>query len=104
MMDPTRRLFAVLLLPAVAWAAHLQMTYFLHPQTCESQSPVYLWTVSLIALAVLAGNGWLSRGMIHRGRRDVDRFMAIAALVLSIFFGLLVIGQTIPQFLLRPCD
>ena len=103
-MDPTRRLFAVLLLPPITWATHLQMTYFLHPQTCESQSPVYLWTVSLIALAVLAVNGWLSRGMLRGGRRDVDRFMAIAALILSIFFALLVIGQTIPQFMLRPCD
>lgn len=103
-MDPVRHLFALLLLPPITWAMHLQFTYFAHPQTCESPSRGMLWTVSLIAVSILFVNGVWSRRMMRSGRRDVDRFMAISALILSIFFALLVIGQTIPQFMLRPCD
>lgn len=103
-MDPTRRLFGIFFLPPITWAAHLGVAYALHEQACASSTRLMLWIVSVVAIAVIAANGVLSLRAWRGSRRDVDRFLALAALILTVFFGLVVIGQTIPQFLLRPCD
>lgn len=116
------RLWALLLVPALTWGAHLQVSYSLHMTTCAAQNNLPLMLVSLIALIIVGVNLWFSWTtwmmwpplIDHGGSGGPEeeeprwmgraRFMAVCAFFGSIFFGLVIIGQTIPMFLLRPCD
>lgn len=117
----SRLLWVFVLAPPLTWALHLLAGYALHPSACEKFTRTMLWAVSLIAL-VPAFTGWRAFVLWQswpnpyagggsgapeeeeprtRGR---ERFMAIAAFVFSCLFVLMILGQTIPMFLLRPCD
>ncbi|HET7435457.1 MAG TPA: hypothetical protein VFN10_12185 [Thermoanaerobaculia bacterium] len=118
----TVRLWVLLLVSPLAWAAHLQVSYALHMTACAAQNRLILLLVSFIALLVVGVNLWFSWTTwmawppltSHGGSGGSEdeeprwigrsRFMAVCAFFGSIFFALVIIGQTIPMFVLRPCD
>jgi len=117
-----RRLWTHLLVPPAAWAVHLQTCYSLHQQACESNTRVMLWIVSLVLFALVAFNAvrsyaaWQSIPRPYAGGaagapeeeeprwEGRAKFMAAAAFAGSLFFALMILGQTIPTVMLRPCD
>lgn len=117
-MNQDTRLWIVLLVPAVLWAAHLQTVYSLHPTACEAGNDVVLWLASLLLLAAQAVlilhayRLWRVHPASMTEHVDEDpstnwarvRFMALMGLLGSCFFALMVIAQTVPFLLLRPCD
>jgi len=117
-----RRLWILLLLPPIAWGVHLQACYALHAQVCASNTRVTMWAVSLLLFAIVAFNSvrayttWQSipqpyAGGGAGGPEDEDprpmtraKFMAASAFFGSLFFALVILGQTIPTVMLHPCD
>jgi hypothetical protein len=116
------QLWAVLLVPPLTWAVHLETSYSLHPTACASNNRLMLVLVSIVALIPVAAMAWMALSILrslpephpggHSGApEDVEprprgraRFMASAALGGSLLFALLIVGQTVPMLLLRPCD
>jgi hypothetical protein len=106
------RLWAGVLLPPVAWAAHLTAAY---PMSAALCSPSWLWVfyaASLVALSVSVGGGLVA----WRVRREAEgepetapssrargRFMALGGVLLSGMFSLAILAQAIPLFVLEPC-
>jgi hypothetical protein len=117
-----RRLWTLLLLPPIAWAVHLQVCYALHEQACASNTRLMLWVVSLVLLVIVAITSvrayttWQSIPRPYAGGgagapeeqeprpEGRAKFMALAAFAGSLFFELVILGQTIPTVILRPCD
>lgn len=117
-----RRLWTFLLLPPLAWAIHLQTLYSLHAQVCESKTRVLMWIVSLVLLAVVlftaarAYATWQSLPHPYAGGaagapeeqeprwEGRAKWMAVTGFAGSLFFALVILGQTIPTVILRPCD
>lgn len=118
----TRLLFFLVFAPPLSWAAHLLIGYSLHPTACEQSSRLVLWIVSVVLIVVPAFTGWRAFALWQswpdpyagggagkpedeepriRGR---ERFFALAGFVLSCFAALLILAQTVPMVLLRPCD
>jgi hypothetical protein len=118
----TLRLWALFFAPPVTWSLHLGIAYGLHATACERYSRVVLWLVSIVLIVIPIVTGWLAFRFWHslpdpyaggaagatdeeeprtRGR---ERFLAVSAFVFSCLFALLVIGQTVPMLVLRPCD
>ena len=121
-MTNTARLWTFLLVPPLAWTAHLYAAYSMHAEACASKSQVMLWILSL-ALAIVSGvnaffafAAWRSMpdpyaaggaGLpdeLEPRPRSRARFMALTAFAASLFFLLVIAGQTVPMILLRPCD
>lgn len=116
------RLWTVTLIPPLLWGLHLQICYSLHESVCEAQSPLKGYLVSAIALvivaidAVVAWRLWQSWPPPDAGGaagwseekeprwRSRARFMAAGAFVAACYFGLVILGQTVPLVMLRPCD
>lgn len=107
---PVRRLDAVLGGP-VWWAMHLAGKYWLVPRTCElgSNWPIHVWTVLMFALCVRAG---ISAAQILNAARadtsgtvaaDRDRYLGWLGLLLSVFFGAVVLFEGIPALFLSGC-
>lgn len=102
---------------AGAWALHLVVNYALVPAACTAGMGfmMYLSIPVFTGIAVLAGvfawRGWASvRGMdgengngqqliVHR-----VRFMAVSGIVLSIFFLMVIIAQSVPIIFQNPCE
>jgi hypothetical protein len=117
-----RQLWAVLLIPPLTWALHLQTSYTLHATACESNNRLVLVLVSVIAIIPIGVMAWLALSILrslpephpggHSGApEDVEprargraRFMASAGFAGSLLFALLIAGQTVPMLMLRPCD
>lgn len=110
---PIRRIDAVLGGP-VWWAMHLAGMYWLVPRACElgSNWPLHVWTVVMAALCVRAG---ISSVQILRAARDArdggdesvaadrDQYLGWLGLLLSIFFGAVVVFEGIPAAFLSSC-
>lgn len=117
-----RRLWTLLLFPPIAWALHLQICYALHQQACDSNTRVMMWIVSLVLFGAVifstlrAYATWMSiphpfaGGAAGAPEEQEPRwegrakFMAAAAFFGGLFFALVIVGQTIPTVILRPCD
>lgn len=118
----TIRLWTLLLIPPLMWALHLQVSYSIHTTACDQQNKLILFLASLVAFVVLVINGWIARSALVLAPAEASdhgaggpeeseprwqgrtRFMLLVALINSIFFALVVIGQTIPTIVLRACD
>jgi|SRR5215212_7041872 len=117
----SRLLWFLVFAPPLTWALHLLIAYFLHRSACEAYTRTMLWAVSLLIL-IPAFTGWRAFVLWQswpdpyagggagwpeddeprvRGR---ERFLALAGFVFSCLFALLILGQTVPMVLLRPCD
>ena len=107
---PLRRLDAALGGP-VWWAMALGGKYWMVPRTCEvgSNWPIWAWTLLMFALCVRAG---LSSAQILNAARadtsgtvaaDRDRYLGWLGLLLSTFFGAVILFEGIPSLFLSGC-
>ena len=97
-----------------AWGLNLMVNYSLVKPACAAGSPVILTVVSLAALAVTAAGAlvswrcWrrLQDGATTEGGRIVDRsyFVAVAGMVLNLFFILLIAVTIVPHYVVSPCE
>ena len=114
--DPVRttRLWYGFLAGVLAWKLQLMVNYALVPYACWQRLTVLVHVAStatfLLAVsgAVIAWGSWVRAGrgyeMEAGGVHARSRFLAIAGLVLSGYFALLILGQWLPNLLLGPCD
>ena len=117
----TRSMVLFFFAPPLTWATHLVVGYSLHPSACDSSSRLLLIAVSLLALIPIftgwrayvwwrslpdryAGGGAGAPEEVEPRSRGRERFVLISAVVFSSFFVLMILGQTVHMFLLRPCD
>ena len=110
---PIRRIDAIFGGP-VWWATHLGGMYWLVPRTCElgSNWPIHLLTVLMAAACARAA---VSSVQILRAAReareggdvsvaaDRDQYLGWLGLVMSIFFGAVVVFEGIPAAFLSGC-
>lgn len=118
----TRWLWFLVFTPPIAWTLHLAISYSLHPTACESSNRALLWLVSIVLVVIPTITGWRAFVFWHSlpdpyaggaagapedaepRQRGRERFLAVTGFVFSCLFILIVIGQSVPTILLRPCD
>jgi hypothetical protein len=107
-----RGLLAGLLVPPLVWLAQLQANYALVSWACSSGHRVVLLAISVLAILVAGGAGyvawtsWPGAGRLSGEPRGVEgaRLLSLAGVVLSVAFALVLVASTIPTLILRPCD
>lgn len=107
-------LWTVVLAPPIVWLFSFEAIFALAHWACIFQTKVALYAVSVTGLVLEISTGalafsqwkawgseWESHaaGPLHRAR-----FMAIAGIVFSAGFALVVISQAIPELLLGACE
>jgi hypothetical protein len=102
----SRRLWALFLIPAIAWAVHLIVSYSLHATVCEKNTRMLLYPVSIVLILPALVIGWRTfharTAYPEPGSRT--QFLLLGAFLFACLFGLLIVAQTIPMVVLRPCD
>jgi hypothetical protein len=108
-------LWAGVLLGPLSWSMHLWVSYFLAGVLCDSRGNLTLLAASAVFLGIAVAGAWIAwRNYNLAGRRwprgDADgilirsRFLAVAGLLLALLSVLLILAQTIPMLMLRPCN
>ena len=108
----TLELWAGVLLAPLAWVGHLSGSYAVATVACGS-SPLVFHAITA-AMLLLAGAGFLLAWRVGRHLRDGPeadperlarrRFMSAAGASLSAGFAFVIVMQSMPPFLLRPCE
>jgi hypothetical protein len=98
---------------AIAWLLHLTLSYILVGYACDYDLPFLVHLPSVLMLALTAAAGWVSWKSWGRLGRSTEeevegvegrsRFMAMSGLVMAGFFGLVILAQWIPAFIMPPC-
>jgi hypothetical protein len=111
---PIRALWIGLLLPPTAFLLNLEVAYALVPTACASRNQLPTHVVHLVCLllvlfaGVTAWRSWKSTGETWPGAEGGplarSRFMAGLGWLTSLLFGLVIIAQWIPEFVLNPCQ
>jgi hypothetical protein len=105
-------LWAGLGLGPLAWAVNLQVNYAVSALGCTTGWLVVMHLVTVAALAAAGTGAWISwknwqaagDGPEHDGtRRGRSRFLAWSGLLFSGYFGLAILAQWIPTFVIEPC-
>jgi hypothetical protein len=114
-LSSSRRLWLSLLLAPMAWLADLEASYALAAQACIA-SPGHRLALYLVPLAAafVAGLGAVLAWQVYTrtttpapaaaAAEGSERFLALASVVASVFFVLIILVQTIPNVLLGACD
>ncbi|HEX7070906.1 MAG TPA: hypothetical protein VF190_08875 [Rhodothermales bacterium] len=109
-----REWFLVLAAPFV-WTVELNVTYWLVPLACQAGANVLVIVVNLSFMAITAAIGFVAwRHWERFGRQwpaghtdDVpaerSRFMAVLGLLSAGLFGLFILSNLIPTFVIHPC-
>jgi hypothetical protein len=98
----------------LAWAFDEGVSYSLVPHACSTGHHYVLHIVTIISFAIVIG-GFLAARIAHAripsptspdggSTFDRSRFMALLGMASSSVFILVIIAQTIPRFILGPCD
>jgi hypothetical protein len=98
---------AVALTGALAWAAHLTLGFVLTPAVGEKTRLHVLSLVCLLvtALSVVVGHRqWNRENPPAEGPPAARSFVAMAGIILNLFFLLVIATQSLPAFILRPGD
>jgi hypothetical protein len=108
------RLLAGVLLPPLAWALDLQVSYALVKWSCATGWHAGLWIVPALSLSLVAAAAWHSWGCwtalrqqaAPAGAAHEDRsyFLAVTGLALAALFALLIVTSALPRALLSPCE
>ena len=100
------RLWIGMLLPPLAWLVDLQTRYALVPYACTHGAEwllliVMCFTATLSLLG--AFSGWRGRAVAFEKTPRVA-FMSMSAILLGIFFAVVILSSTIPHIYLGACD
>jgi hypothetical protein len=96
----------------VVWSAAFFVSYALVPTICERGGLWILQAIPVVGFLLTLGAGGLAwrnwtrlagQGRDPERRVERGRFMALVGMVLSVGFGLLVVAQLIPTFVIHPC-
>lgn len=99
----------------VWWAMHLAALYWLVPRVCEAavRWPLHVVTVVLVALCIRAGVSSVqliraggAAAFTSTGRAvsaGTDRYLGWLGLLLSVFFGAVIVMQWLPVTILDAC-
>jgi hypothetical protein len=109
-----RALWIGLLIAPIAFLINLEVAYALVPTACASRNelPVHLVHLACLLLTLYglltAWRCWKAAGATWP-RTEGDplarsRFMAGTGLLVSAMFGLVIVAQWIPSFVLDPCQ
>jgi hypothetical protein len=106
-------LWTGLLLPPFAWFLHQQLSYMLVLWACATGRQFILHLVTVAMLLLVGAGGVIAWRSWQRTERDGPdkagdmllrrRFMAVAGLLSSGMFVLVILAQGIPSFLLNAC-
>jgi hypothetical protein len=107
-------LWAGLLGTAVIWFVQLECNYALVPWACSTGNNWALYVRSVVFLVCGADPGWIAWRCLGAAEQDkgADRestsggrrcFMAMAGLLMSGMFFLLMLAQAVPNFFIHPC-
>jgi hypothetical protein len=108
-------LFTGVLLAPAAWAVNLQANYTLVTPACAYGWKFAMYISSFLTLALaLCGAYIANRNWSRAGRLDPDhdetagtlssaRMLSFVGLILSLFFALLIVAQSLPLFIYDPC-
>jgi hypothetical protein len=113
--DPkmTAMLFYSIAVGPVAWAADEQLGYSLVYHACSTGHHYLLHVVGIVCLLLgISGAvvGWMCFGRAASadpqggGTADRAKFMAILGIAASVGSVVLMIAQSIPRFMLTPCE
>jgi archaellum biogenesis protein FlaJ (TadC family) len=107
-------LWSGIVLPILAFILQQQASFLLTPFVCHTGNRAVLYVVSVVALLIAAAGGFIARSAFRsvpeRPPEELDRtsarrrFMALAGMLTSVLFCLVVIAMAIPGFVHRPCD
>jgi hypothetical protein len=96
----------------MVWAVAFFVSYALVPTICQRGGLWILQVIPVVGFLLILGAGGVSwrnwtrlagQGADPEKRVERGRFMALAGMVLSVGFGLLVVAQLIPTFAVHPC-
>jgi hypothetical protein len=105
-----RRLWLAIFIPSGAWITAFTLGFVLASGVCASGRRWILYLVTgsaFAAAAVGALEGWRAWQRLERGTGEPvarRRFMAVAGLILALYFCLAILALAIPQIVHRPCD
>jgi hypothetical protein len=109
-----RALWTGVLLPPVAFLLNLEVAYALVPAACNARTVVLVHVVHLISLGltvfagVVAWRTWQRSGATwpgsEGGRLSRTQFLAGMGILMGLTFGLVILAQWIPSFILDPCQ
>lgn len=98
----------------LAWAFDEGVSYALVPHACSTGHQYVLHIVTIISFAIVIAGLFVARRAQSRipsptsldggSTLDRSRFMALLGMASSSVFILVIIAQTIPRFILSPCD
>lgn len=106
-------LWAGILTGPILWFANQQANFLLVPWVCRSGQYMVLHLVTLSALLLTAGAGWLAwrsrkkLGHDNSGHPELPfsrtRFMSSVGIMSSALFSWVIIAQGLPNFLISAC-
>jgi len=97
----------------VAWLTQFEINYALVRQACISHSVLVLHLVSLFAFGIVGIAGLISVNLFRKTSQDSasregiptrENFMALLGIFSASLYGLAIIAQAIPGFILDPCE
>lgn len=98
----------------VAWALHLLASYSLAPTACDMESKLLLHLVTLGCLLLAMSGALIGRyfwkqlpeGSTEKGEPLLSRarFTALASVILSLTFALVILAAEVANWVLRVCD
>jgi hypothetical protein len=101
------------LAPPIAAIGHLQFSYILEHTACSTQTKLQIHIATLIFLALVIAGGVVARREWVRlgaeppdqlpGRLGAGRFLALIGMIGAAIFGLFILAQWFPNFVLGPC-
>ncbi len=101
-------LWMAILTGPVLWFVNLETDFALAPTACTG-GKVAIYAVALVCLLITAGMGFLALSVWRR--LDADsmsveraRVMAVAGVVLSASFAVVIFAQMLPDFILAGCE
>ena len=101
------------LAPPIAALAHLQFSFVLEHTACATRTKIGMHILTFVLMAVVVWAGLLARRHWQRlgaddpkelpGPLGSNRLIALLGMIGAFVFGLFIIAQWFPNFVLGPC-
>ena len=95
-------LWVGVLLPPLAWATDLIVSYAFVKWTCGHQTPMLLRGITLGTLLVIAAAGWI--GWTAPRENERAQSMALFGILISALFSVLTIAMAVPRWVFDVCQ